>query len=154
MVFVIKPVLTLNVDKTTASPGETITLYGRLEFPPECGDINNDGLINIRDLAYVASRFGALEGTPEYDPKADLNGDGVINIRDVIVVAFLFGKTISWWDILITEQTTGFSDWTYTGYSPIDTHKGAFYYTYTVPSDISTPTVLYFQAYFPGGTST
>ena len=42
-------------------------------------DVNGDGVINILDLTFVASRFG--EDSP------DVNGDGVVNILDLVLVA-------------------------------------------------------------------
>ena len=42
-------------------------------------DVNNDGIVNILDLTFVASRFG--QNSP------DLNGDGVVNILDLTLVA-------------------------------------------------------------------
>ena len=42
-------------------------------------DVNNDGIVNILDLTFIASRFG--QDSP------DLNGDGVVNILDLILVA-------------------------------------------------------------------
>ena len=42
-------------------------------------DVNADGIINILDLTFIASRFG--ENSP------DLNGDGIVNILDLTLVA-------------------------------------------------------------------
>ena len=42
-------------------------------------DVNGDGVVNILDLTFVASRFG--ESSP------DLNGDGVVSILDLVIVA-------------------------------------------------------------------
>ncbi|MXV74090.1 hypothetical protein F4Z99_07415 [Candidatus Poribacteria bacterium] len=49
-------------------------------------DINADGMVNILDLTFVASRFG------EADPEADVNDDGVVNILDLVLVAQHFGN--------------------------------------------------------------
>ncbi len=57
----------------------TITLPG--------GDVTGDNVINIFDLALVASQYGGG------DPLADVNGDGVVNIFDLALVANNFGKT-------------------------------------------------------------
>ena len=43
-------------------------------------DVNADGVVNILDLVFVASRFG------ETDPKADVNDDGTVNILDLTLV--------------------------------------------------------------------
>ena len=48
------------------------------------GDVNSDGVVNILDLTFVASRFG--EDSP------DLNGDGIVNILDLIHVANYIGN--------------------------------------------------------------
>ena len=51
-------------------------------------DINNDGVVNIIDLALVASNFGKSGQN-----SADVNGDGVVNIVDLTLVAGAFGDT-------------------------------------------------------------
>ena len=56
--------------------------------PPQLAeDVNNDGIVNIIDLTFVASHFGK---TGEND--ADVNGDGVVNIIDLTLVAGAFGN--------------------------------------------------------------
>ena len=52
-------------------------------------DVNNDGVVDIRDLVRVSNRFGESGGTaiPE-----DVNNDGVVDIRDLVRVANHFGK--------------------------------------------------------------
>ena len=49
--------------------------------PSETADLNNDGVVNILDLVWVASQFGTT------DTPADLNADGAVNIQDLILVA-------------------------------------------------------------------
>ncbi len=44
-------------------------------------DINEDGVVNILDLTFVASRFG------ESDSDADVTGDGTVNILDLVLIA-------------------------------------------------------------------
>jgi subtilisin family serine protease len=56
----------------------TVTLPG--------GEVTGDDVINIFDLALVASRFGG------HEPTADVNADGVINIFDLTLVASNFGR--------------------------------------------------------------
>ena len=43
-------------------------------------DVNDDGIVNILDIVFVASRFG------ETEPKADVNGDGTVNILDLTLI--------------------------------------------------------------------
>ena len=44
-------------------------------------DVNSDGVVNILDLVFVASRFG------QADPSADVNGDGTVDILDLTLIA-------------------------------------------------------------------
>jgi subtilisin family serine protease len=50
------------------------------------GDVNNDNIVNIFDMAAVASRYGGS------DPLADLNGDRVVNIFDLAIAATNYEK--------------------------------------------------------------
>ncbi len=44
-------------------------------------DVTGDGIVNILDLVFVASRLG------DADTDADVNADGVVNILDLVLVA-------------------------------------------------------------------
>lgn len=44
-------------------------------------DVTGDGVVNILDLTFAASRFG------ESDPGADVNSDGIVNILDLVLIA-------------------------------------------------------------------
>ena len=51
--------------------------------PPEVSeDVNEDGVVDVQDLVYVAQQYGQT-GTNS----ADVNDDGVVNIDDLILVA-------------------------------------------------------------------
>ena len=49
-------------------------------------DVNADGVVNILDLVFVASRF------EQADPSADVNADGIVNILDLTLIAQNFGN--------------------------------------------------------------
>jgi hypothetical protein len=53
---------------------------------PSNGDINDDGRVNMLDLAYVAAHFGRST------PAADLNRDGKVDIFDLAIVADNYGS--------------------------------------------------------------
>ena len=53
-------------------------------------DINDDGVVDIRDLVLVSSNFGEEASA---HPKVDVNKDGKVNIIDLILVAAYFGKS-------------------------------------------------------------
>lgn len=52
----------------------------------ETYDVTGDGVVNILDLTFVASRFG------QADADADVNADGTVNILDLTRIAQNFGK--------------------------------------------------------------
>jgi hypothetical protein len=59
-----------------------------------------DGKVDIKDISYVAKRFGTTPSSPMWDPNADLTGptpgvpDGKIDIKDISLVAKNFGKYV------------------------------------------------------------
>ena len=53
-------------------------------------DINNDGIVDIRDLLLVSNNFGADDPT---HPKVDVNNDGQVNIIDLLLVVAHFGES-------------------------------------------------------------
>ena len=55
-----------------------------VEEPEPNGDVNQDGIINILDMIFVAQNFGQ---EPPSDSRADVNKDGQVNILDLIFVA-------------------------------------------------------------------
>ena len=82
-----QPPLSGGQDRTLGASGKvlaSVSLDGTVEVrslePLETSsDVNSDGVVNILDLTFVASRFG--ENSP------DLNGDGIVNILDLVLVA-------------------------------------------------------------------
>ena len=52
-----------------------------LPTEPNPYDVNADGVVNILDLTFVATRFG------EIDSEADVTGDGIVNILDLVRIA-------------------------------------------------------------------
>lgn len=57
------------------------------------GDINKDGIVNMRDIGIVTQAYESLPGDPRWNPSADLNKDGFINMRDIGIACREFGKT-------------------------------------------------------------
>ncbi len=53
-------------------------------------DINNDGIVDIRDLIMVSNSFGVAVSE---HPKADVNKDGNVDIIDLLLVAAHFGES-------------------------------------------------------------
>jgi len=61
---------------------------------PPSPDVNNDGFVNILDLAMIAGAYGASAGDDVYDVKVDLDENGLVNICDVAICALVFGQNV------------------------------------------------------------
>lgn len=57
------------------------------------GDVNYDGKVDMKDIAYVAKRFGCTPAEPLWSFHADINEDGKVDMKDISVTARKFGKT-------------------------------------------------------------
>jgi hypothetical protein len=55
------------------------------------GDINQDGITDILDIAKAAKAFGSYPGHLRWDPSADINGDKRVDILDLATIAKQFG---------------------------------------------------------------
>jgi hypothetical protein len=55
------------------------------------GDLNDDDIVDIHDVAIWASAFGSSSGDGNWNPDADLNTDGLIDIFDGIIIILNFG---------------------------------------------------------------
>jgi hypothetical protein len=56
------------------------------------GDLNCDGIVDMKDVGIVCSAFGSSLNGPRYNPNADIDGDTYIILRDVSIVAKHFGQ--------------------------------------------------------------
>jgi hypothetical protein len=55
------------------------------------GDANSDNVVNISDLAILASHYGTKSGATWSE--GDFNGDGVVNIQDLSILAAHWGQS-------------------------------------------------------------
>jgi hypothetical protein len=58
------------------------------------GDVNNNNLVDIYDLASVGMAYGSLPGEAYWSSGADVNLDSIIDIFDLATVAVNFGNKI------------------------------------------------------------
>lgn len=68
-------------DITSETPPEEEVMSEAVPY-----DVTGDGVVNILDLTFVATRFG------ESDSDADVTGDGTVNILDLVLIAQNFGN--------------------------------------------------------------
>ena len=72
--------------------GVSLLALGHSNLPTLLEDVNNDGIVDIRDLVLVAASFGQLrDRNAEQDP--DVNRDGTIDVLDLVRVSNSFGQT-------------------------------------------------------------
>ena len=62
-------------------------------------DINHDLKVNCEDISISANAFGAIPGSPNWNPHADITGktmlvpDGKVDMRDIGLIAKNYGQT-------------------------------------------------------------
>lgn len=56
------------------------------------GDINNDGRIDLNDLALLSLAYGTSPGDEHWDPRADLNRNGRVDAADLNILTRNYGK--------------------------------------------------------------
>ena len=59
-----------------------VTENAPTEVEANPADVDNNGVVNIQDLTFIATHLGAVGQNP-----ADINGDGIVDIRDLVLVA-------------------------------------------------------------------
>lgn len=87
-------------ESVTADAAGTITLFvANLSsdiavklMPVLVGDINLDCVVDNTDARLVAAHWGAVAGSPGYDPRYDLDHNGRIDIRDLMLVTLKWGE--------------------------------------------------------------
>lgn len=89
--YAITVTATSGTDSTMTAEVTTTTTIEMPPPPPTPWDVNDDGIVDIRDLVLVAGQFGESGE----DLKGDLNGDGIVNVLDLVIVASHFGEDTS-----------------------------------------------------------
>jgi hypothetical protein len=57
-------------------------------------DINRDGLVDVVDLLWLVSSFGAASGDAHYNPACDLDGDGSVDVADLLLMVEDWGRSV------------------------------------------------------------
>lgn len=55
-------------------------------------DVNDDGTVNMKEVALAVTAFNSFPGKPNWNPYCDLNSDGRVNIRDIMIIVLNFNK--------------------------------------------------------------
>ena len=51
------------------------------------GDLNNDGIIDINDIAFMASKYNLTSTSSNWNKAYDLNNDNIIDIFDLVILS-------------------------------------------------------------------
>jgi hypothetical protein len=51
-----------------------------------------DGIVNMRDIAYLVSLFTTKPSSPNWNPNADINDDGTVNMKDIAISIVFFNQ--------------------------------------------------------------
>jgi PKD repeat protein len=62
---------------------------------PHIADLNEDGKVDILDLAIFARAYGSIPGSDRWNARADLDGNHVINILDGVVIARSYNMCVN-----------------------------------------------------------
>ena len=93
---------TMNATADTV-PGETNTSNNNFTCPVPVhvgvpGDVSSstpgvyDGVVNMKDIAYMVALFNTKPGSPNWNPNVDVNNDGVVNMKDIAIGVAYFNK--------------------------------------------------------------
>jgi hypothetical protein len=92
---VITPATVVTSPSTEATnPADTVTSPAT-EISPvcrgDCGDVNNDGVVDVGDVVYLVSYLYRDGPWPDPECIGDVNDDDVVNVGDVVyLVAYLY----------------------------------------------------------------
>ena len=77
----------------TAEVAAGQTLVDALEFfVTILGDIDGNGVVEIKDLVLLAQAYGSKPGDPNWNSSADLNNSQVVDLLDLVTLAQHYGK--------------------------------------------------------------
>jgi len=84
-------IVSLNVtDSENMSDVKNVTI----KILPHIADLNEDGVVDILDIAIFARAFGSIPGNTKWNPKADIDRNNIINILDGVVIARSYNMCI------------------------------------------------------------
>jgi len=83
--------IVITVEKEGCEPSQTSQTLTVIS--PLIADLNNDGGVDIVDVAISASAFGTEPGDLRWREEADVNDDNKINILDLAKITVDFGRT-------------------------------------------------------------
>lgn len=91
-----EPTEAITTTATTVTEAITTTTTTTTEAPVYLlGDVNEDGIVNVRDCAFIARKLAEGKANELPLELADFNGDGKVNVRDCSNIANELGLKLS-----------------------------------------------------------
>jgi hypothetical protein len=56
------------------------------------GDVNKDGIVDLKDVYEVARAYGSRPDSPNWNPSCDLNEDSFVDMKDYAIVCKNYGQ--------------------------------------------------------------
>lgn len=94
------------INENTIVPEENTTLYAHWRKEIKYGDINDDGLVDLRD-AVLLSQYLAEWEVKVNKAAADCNGDDMVDTRDAVLLA----QYLAEWDVTLGPQGVSGTTW-------------------------------------------
>jgi len=107
-----------NVTVSVAFDGSSMTPEEKnnltmVQYTPLIADVSGstpgvpDGVVNMKDIAYLVALFNTKPLSPNWNPNADVNNDGVVNMKDIAYVIAYFNSRAetSWVNITAYVDT-------------------------------------------------
>jgi hypothetical protein len=57
------------------------------------GDVNGDGIVNMKDVASAVSAFNSWPGKSRWNPDCDLDLNRIVNMRDIVAIVMNFNRS-------------------------------------------------------------
>ena len=83
--------LMLIVALAMAALGGVLWGLGKLGIGRLPGDLNDDGDVDLGDLAGLLGAYGTCEGDPNYNPTADFDDNGCVDLWDLLTLLDNYG---------------------------------------------------------------
>jgi parallel beta-helix repeat protein len=83
------------VSGETDTSDNNFTLTIRVVIPGDASSTTPgvpDGVVNMKDIAYMVALFNTRPTSPNWDGNADVNNDGVCNMRDIAIAVAYFNQ--------------------------------------------------------------
>lgn len=84
--------VTLKITDADGRSDITFSIIEVLNATAKLYDVNNDGVIDLKDVFAVAIAYGSFPGHPNWNPACDFNNDDKVDLKDYFPVTLHYGE--------------------------------------------------------------